>query len=96
MKTAVQHLVKLSKDDKLRMIAEAREKENMDRYSSLKNSYDEGWEKGMQKGRQEGRQERNRVILNMLKKEMDISFIAEVTGLSKEEIKKLKNGSCSD
>ena len=50
------------------------------------------WE-GRQEGLQEGRQtERQAVILNMLKKQLDISLISEVTGLSEEEIKKLKNG----
>ena len=46
------------------------------------------WE-GERKGRKEGRQE---VVLNMLKKKADISFISEVTGFSEKEIKKLKNG----
>ena len=48
-----------------------------------------------EEGRMEGRQERDRqVILNMLRKKTDISFISEVTGLSKKEIQKLKkNGS---
>ena len=50
------------------------------------------WE-GLRKGRREGRQERNKeVVLNMLKKKTDISFISEVTGLSEKEIKNLKNG----
>lgn len=44
--------------------------------------------KGIRKGRLEGRQE---VILNMLKKKTDITFISEVTGLSEKEIKKFKN-----
>ena len=57
--------------------------------------------KGIHKGRKEGRQEgiergiergRQTVILNMLKKKLDVSLISEVTGLSEEEIKKLKNG----
>ena len=43
-----------------------------------------------QKGRQEGKQE---VVLNMLKEKADLSFICKVTGLSEEELKKLKNGS---
>ena len=43
----------------------------------------------MQKGRQEGVQKRNEIVLNMLKKKLDVSFISEVTGLSEEEIKKL-------
>ena len=50
----------------------------------------ERFTKGLEKGWQDGRQE---VILNMLKKKADISFIAEVTGLSVKEIKKFKNGS---
>ena len=43
-----------------------------------------------EEGRQEGIQKRDReVVLNMLKKKLDVSFISEVTGLSEEEIKKL-------
>ena len=39
------------------------------------------------------RQERDKeVVLNMLKKSAEISFISEVTGLSEKEINKLKNG----
>ncbi len=45
-----------------------------------------------EQGRWEGRQQ---LILNMLKKKVDIAFISEVTGLSEKEIKKLKNGSDS-
>ena len=48
-----------------------------------------GEKRGIQKGRQEGRQA---VILNMLKKKLDVSLISEVTGLSEVEIKKLENG----
>ena len=48
-------------------------------------------EEARQEGRQEGRQE---VVSNMLKKSSDVVFISEMTGLSEEEIKKLKNGSC--
>ena len=54
----------------------------------------EGWQKGQKEGWQKGRQEEKRqVILKMLQKKSDISFISEVTGLSEGEIKKLKNGS---
>ena len=46
----------------------------------------------IQQGMEKGRQERNyEVIVNMLNKKLDISFISEVTGLSVKEIKKLKN-----
>ena len=48
----------------------------------------EGIQQGMQKNQQA-------VILNMLKKKLDTSLIAEVTGLSEQEIKKFKNGNGS-
>ena len=50
----------------------------------------EGWQKGQQEGWQKGQQE---LILKMLDKKLDLSVISEVTGLPKQEIKKLKNGS---
>ena len=54
----------------------------------------EGWQKGQKEGWQEGRQEeRQQVVLNMLKNKIDNKLISKVTGLSEEEIKKLKNGS---
>ncbi len=53
----------------------------------------EGKEEGRQEGKIEGKQEGLRqVIANMFQKNVDIPFIAEVTGLSEKEIKKLKNG----
>ena len=57
------------------------------RQEGMQRGIQEGQQKGLQKGLQEGRQQ---VILNMLKKKADISFISEVTGLSKKEINKLK------
>ncbi len=46
----------------------------------------EGWQKGQQEGVQ-------KVVLNMLKSRLDTSLICKVTGLSQEEIQKLKNSS---
>ena len=51
----------------------------------------EGIKEGIKKGRQEGRRNREtEVVLNMLKNKIDISVISKVTGLSKEEIEKLR------
>ena len=50
----------------------------------------EGMKKGIEKGRAEGMQA---VALNMLKEKVDTSFICKVTGLSTDEINKLKNSS---
>ena len=53
----------------------------------------QGRQEGIEQGMQQGRQDRDReVVLNMLQKGLDISLISEVTGLSPEEIKKLRNG----
>ena len=58
----------------------------------------EGMQKGLKAGRQEGlqagmQQGMQQVALNMLKTKAQISYISEMTGLSAQEIKKLKNGS---
>ncbi len=53
-----------------------------------------GMQKGKLEGKEEGRQENMRqVIANMFQENADIPFIAKVTGVSEEEVKKLKNGS---
>ena len=91
---ATDHLIRLSKDESMRMIEEARFKEQADRVSRETYARDEGIQQGIQQGRVEGLQEgMQQVVLNMLKKSADIDFISEVTGLSQEEINKLKNSS---
>ena len=50
----------------------------------------EGMQKGLQAGRQEGMRQ---VALNMLKEKADLTFISKVTGLSEDQINRLKNGS---
>ena len=55
----------------------------------------EGREKGIAEGRKEGRKEgelkkEKEIAKNMLKKDMDIKLIVELTGLTEEEIKELK------
>jgi len=48
--------------------------------------------KGVEKGREEGREERNiEVAIKMLKQNLDDSLISSVTGLSNEQLLKLKN-----
>ena len=55
----------------------------------------EGMQEGIQQGRQEGMQEgiltkAREVARNMLKEHLTIPIIQKVTGLSKEELEKLK------
>ena len=57
-----------------------------------KTGHKEGLSKGLKTGLLKGRkEERRQVVLNMLKKQLDISMISEVTSLPKREISKLKN-----
>ena len=91
MKQAVDQLEEVSRDEALQILADAREKARMDKIAELDYSREEGLAKGMEKGRIEGRTERDKeVILNMLKEKLDISLVSKVTGVSIEEIKKLK------
>ena len=79
IKVALRHLTKLSKKEELFQEALTEEINQvaygLDRAGLL--------EEGMQKGQKE-------IALNMLKKNFEASFISEITGLSKEEINKLK------
>ncbi len=65
----------------------------------LKSSYDEARQEGMQQGRQEGIQEgmqqgrqegQKELIAKLLKTGVDLQALCKGTGLSEEEIKKLK------
>ena len=57
------------------------------RLSELKEAREKGIEQGIEKGIE---QEKIEIVKNMLKDEVDISVISKYTGLSKEEIEKLK------
>ncbi len=66
--------------------------------SSLDEAREEGMRKGRLAGKKEGRQEgmekgMQAVALNMLKEKADPAFISKITGLSEEEINKLKKNS---
>ena len=53
-----------------------------------------GIKRGETQGYKQGQlEEARRLVLNMLKENTKIPYIAEVTGLSEREIKKMKNGS---
>ena len=96
MAEALKFLYELSAENRRWAEQQAIEKHERDQRAEKEYVFDEGLEKGRKEGMQKGMQkERQVVALNMLKKQLDFSLISEVTGLSEEEIKKLKNGSCS-
>ena len=70
------------------------ERAHWDRISMQAEIRRESHAKGHAEGMEKGMEKRSRTVaLNMLKKSADITFISEVTGLSIDEINKLKNGS---
>ena len=96
-------LKNVSESDRLRYEQESRDKflfdQRWDRIYKFeegkKEGIEEGLQKGIQKGREEAlqksREEKEKIILNMLKLNADFDFISKVTGLTKEEIKKLQS-----
>ena len=87
-------LNEISKDDNERYLADLREKYVFDINTSKSEGYNEGKEIGLEEGRREGKIEgkvegKLEVAKKMLKKNIDINEIMEITGLSKDEINKI-------
>ena len=81
---------KLTLEESAQIFAEDEEKRRRDRFAQDEFVFEKGKKQGLEKGIEKGRME---LISNMLKKEADFSVISKLTGLSIEELKKLKNGS---
>ncbi len=68
----------------------ARDTHNQIEYAK-ETGLEEGLAKGLAKGREEGREEeRNSIVLKMLQNNLPVQTICDVTGLSVEEVTKLK------
>ena len=68
----------------------ARDTHNQIEYAK-ETGLEEGLAKGLAKGREEGRkEERNSIVLKMLQNNLPVQTICDVTGLSAEEVAKLK------
>ena len=102
MAEATVRIVKLSKEKSDQMIDEAIEKNRRDRVAEREYAKEEGIEQGMKKGLEQGmkkgleqgiEQGMALVAMNMLKNKMNMDLIAQMTGLSEEEILKLKKKS---
>ena len=91
----------LSGSERDRAIAEAREKAQMDmdsmigdarhegREEGLQEGVKKGLKKGLKKGRQEGKLE---VARNALREGMPVETVVKISGLSLEEVKRLRGG----
>jgi predicted transposase/invertase (TIGR01784 family) len=95
----------LSADERIRALAEAREKAYMDYDTNFNEARSEGLQAGRQEGLQEGRQEgiqigeqkgrqeeRLAVAVNALRKKIPVRTVAEITGLSVDEVNQIAAG----
>ena len=99
VKKAVIKVREMSQDEKLQRLADLREKAIMDEKAIYQAGVNNGKEEGEKLGRAEGERlgrEKGRaetmkeVAKKLLKQNMEIESVAEITGLSIEEIEKLK------
>ena len=86
LREAVEMLKKLNADDEVRRIAEAEERERLDRNTELYLAKEEGLAEGKASGRAETKIE---IAKQLLKADVKIDIIIQSTGLTKEEIEKL-------
>ncbi len=62
-----------------------------DTHNQIEYAKETGLEEGLAKGREEGREEeRNSIVLKMLQNNLPVQTICDVTGLSLEDVAKLK------
>ena len=88
---AKKELEKLAMNPEDRELYELRLKAIRDEMNIRYSGYIDGMAEGRAEGKVEGKNERNiEIAKNLLARQMDIKDIAEVTGLSIEEIEKLK------
>ena len=95
LKEAVEKLDRLSEDERMQKIADLREKAILDEKAIYARGLEIGEEKGRTEGIEEGKtqgklKEKQEIAKKMLTKGLLIGEIADITGLSQEEIKKLK------
>ena len=100
IKEAREQLDKIRADEELMDRIRLQEEFEWDQNTFLANATAEAKEKGLAEGRVEGeakgKSEANKeTAQRMLKLGADVEFISKATGLSKQEIEKLKNDKCS-
>lgn len=91
IKKAEKILEDISADEHERWLAEMRLKYIRDKKAIEDFGYDKGYEQGMEKGIEQGITKKQEEMVKKLKeRDMNVKFIEEVTGLTKEEIEKIK------
>ena len=82
---------KMSDDEEVYALYSAYTKEELEKNTLIEEAEQRGHEKGTQEGIEQGIKNRSiEIAKNMIKENIDIDIISKITGLSKEEIEKLK------
>ena len=87
IKKAQEEYEYLTGDEATKRIAELRQKAIRDEGNAMYHAKEEGIAEGMQKGKMESKKE---IAKKLLKKGMTIEEIESITGLTKQEIEKIK------
>ena len=88
---AIDIINQMSMDEKEWNLYISRQRAIWDYNTGMRTAREKGLEEGIKEGIKEGaKQERLEIAKNMLRKELDIQTIKDTTGLTKEEIEKLK------
>ena len=91
MRTAIETLETISADERMRELANAREKYRLDQASKLKYAERQGIEKGIKKGMEVGvKQSKIELVRNAINEGVEINLISKLTGLTKAEIEKIR------
>ncbi len=95
MDEAINEIKRICRDEKIIGLYNAEKVAKKEMNTRLDYAEQQGFEKGHGVGYGEGNEngkmeEKLEIASNMLKKDVDISFISEMTGLTKEQIEELK------
>ena len=93
IKQALTALEFLSQDEEARRLYRDRERALRAYRTNIRGAREEGREEGRKEGREEGRYEANRATAaRLLELGMDVATIAQATGLTEEEILRIRGG----
>ena len=87
IKKAMKELEYLTGDEEKRKIADLKERAILDYNSHMRTSFEDGQLKGEKRGLKKGKIE---MIMQMLRKKMDLKLITELSGFSENEIRKIE------
>ena len=88
---AVVEVIKLSEDEKMRKLAELREKAIMDEKDIFRAGEDKGMKEGIKEGIKEGERKKTiEIAKELLNMNLSIEQIIQATGLEKEKIEEIR------